>query len=209
MLEGNGAAVYHPRQPQQSPLWKLLDDHFEGFERDYDQKFFRIYGYQRAVIADAVRAYLKCGDLREGFARVRCPDCHHEYLLAFSCRGRWFCPSCHAKKVVQFGELLRETVLCPVPHRQYVFTLPKILRIYFKYNRKLLTKLCQCANRCLLRYFRTALNSKVGKLGTVTAIQTFGDYGRWHPHLHLLVEGVSRRGQPLTLDKPGFQVRRT
>lgn len=146
MLEGNGAAVYHPRQPQQSPLWKLLDDHFEGFERDYDQKFFRIYGYQRAVIADAVRAYLKCGDLREGFARVRCPDCHHEYLLAFSCRGRWFCPSCHAKKVVQFGELLRETVLCPVPHRQYVFTLPKILR---------------------------------------------------------------RRGQPLTLDKPGFQVRRT
>lgn len=87
MLEGNGAAVYHPRQPQQSPLWKLLDDHFEGFERDYDQKFFRIYGYQRAVIADAVRAYLKCGDLREGFARVRCPDCHHEYLLAFSCRG--------------------------------------------------------------------------------------------------------------------------
>ncbi len=25
-----------------------------------------------------------------------CPDCHHEFLLAFSCRGRWFCPSCHA-----------------------------------------------------------------------------------------------------------------
>lgn len=23
--------------------------------------------------------------------------------------------------------------------------------------------------------------------GTVTAVQTFGNYGRWHPHLHLLV----------------------
>ncbi|WP_234981209.1 transposase zinc-binding domain-containing protein [Desulfopila aestuarii] len=38
--------------------------------------------------------YLECGDLHEGFARIRCPDCHHEYLLAFSCRGRWFYPSC-------------------------------------------------------------------------------------------------------------------
>ncbi|MCR4321918.1 MAG: transposase zinc-binding domain-containing protein, partial [Candidatus Brocadiaceae bacterium] len=44
--------------------------------------------------------------------------------LAFSCKGRWFCPSCHAKKVVQFGELLKETILYPVPHRQYVFSLP-------------------------------------------------------------------------------------
>ena len=29
MLSGNGASVYHPRQPQQSPLWKLLDTHYE------------------------------------------------------------------------------------------------------------------------------------------------------------------------------------
>ncbi len=42
----------------------------------------------------------ECGDLKKGFgvsttlrlpARIRCPDCHHEFLLAFSCRGRWFC----------------------------------------------------------------------------------------------------------------------
>ena len=63
--------------------------------------------------------YLKCGDLAEGFARVRCLECHHEYLLAFSCRGRWFCPSCHDKKVVQFGLHLKENILYPVPHRQY------------------------------------------------------------------------------------------
>gem|GEM_PF-5274260 len=23
-------------------------------------------------------------------ARIKCPDCHHEFILAFSCRGRWF-----------------------------------------------------------------------------------------------------------------------
>jgi hypothetical protein len=187
MLPGNGASVYHPRQPQQSPLWKLLDTHYETFEQDYEEKFFKTYGYRRTVVDDVVQDYLKCGDLREGFARVRCPNCCHEYLLSFSCKGRWFCPSCHAKKVIQFGELLRSNILYPVPHRQYVFTLPKILRIYFKYDRKLLSRLCHCANRSLITFFKTVLNTKTGTLGTVTAIQTFGDYGRWHPHLHLLV----------------------
>ncbi len=54
-------------------------------------------------------------------------------------------------------------------------------------DRKLLTKLCHSANRSLKTFFKTVLDSKTGKLGAVTAIQTFGDYGRWHPHLHLLV----------------------
>jgi hypothetical protein len=33
-------------------------------------------------------------------ARVKCEDCGHEYLLAFSCKRRHFCPSCHQKRVV-------------------------------------------------------------------------------------------------------------
>jgi hypothetical protein len=84
------SAVYHPRVPTASPLYKLLFDHFTGFVASYDTKFSRSHGFFRPVIEDVVHAYLKCGDLKQGFARVRCPDCHHEYLLAFSCRGRWF-----------------------------------------------------------------------------------------------------------------------
>jgi hypothetical protein len=187
MSEGKGLSVYHPRQPQQSPLWKLLEKHYATFEQEFEQKYQKTYGYRRAVVDDVVRGYLKCGDLHDGFARVRCPDCCHEYLLSFSCKDRWFCPSCHAKKVIRFGNLLHASILTLLPHRQYVFTLPKILHIYFRYDRKLLTKLCQCANLSLLGFFNTALTTRSGQLGTVTAIQTFGDYGRWHPHLHLLV----------------------
>ena len=33
-------------------------------------------------------AYLKCGRLEHGFIRVRCEDCHHERLVAFSCKKR-------------------------------------------------------------------------------------------------------------------------
>ena len=68
----------------------------------------------RDVIPEVVGKFLECGDLEKGFARVRCPECR---LVAFSCKARWFCPSCHQKKVLFFGEFLAGDVLAPVPHR--------------------------------------------------------------------------------------------
>jgi ribosomal protein S27E len=189
----DSAEVYHPREPRSSPLWFILQKHFSEFLLQYDDSYVREFGYLRSIIPEVVQGYLKCGDLSEGFARVRCPDCHHEFLLAFSCRGRWFCPSCHAKKVVQFGIQLKENILYPVPHRQYVFSIPIILRTYFKYDRKLLGKFCHCVNQSLLQFFRKATGLKKGNLGAVMAIQTFGDYVRWHPHIHvLLADGLFR-----------------
>ena len=104
-------------------------------------------------------------------AIIRCPDCRHEYLLAFSCRDRWFCPSCHNKKVVQFAHHLKGAVLYPVPHRQYVFSIPKILRKFFLYNRKLLGKLSQCAAKSLTAFLQVTLDKQQGMPGLVFAIQ--------------------------------------
>ena len=56
----------------------------------------------------------------------------------FSCRTRGFCSSCHAKRLEEWGEWVRETLLLDVPHRQVVFTVPKRLRVFFKYTRRLL-----------------------------------------------------------------------
>ncbi len=97
------------------------------------------------------------------------------------------CPSCHNKKVVQFGHHLKETVLYLVPHRQYVFSILKILIKFFLYDRKLLGKLSQCAAKSLTEFFKIKLGKKTGIPGVVVAIQSFGDYARWHPHLHALV----------------------
>ena len=41
-------------------------------------------------------AYLRCGILAHGFARVRCEGCAFERLVPFSCKGRGFCPRCGA-----------------------------------------------------------------------------------------------------------------
>lgn len=75
--------IYHPRNTQESPLWQLLNAYFAEFESCYDRCFARDYGFYRAVVPHVVNNYLECGDLQEGVAHVRCPDCHHEYLLAF------------------------------------------------------------------------------------------------------------------------------
>ncbi|MCY2987137.1 MAG: transposase zinc-binding domain-containing protein [Planctomycetota bacterium] len=70
-----------PRDPQASDLWRLIDEHFETFQQVYDERFQAKYGFWRPVVERSVAAFLKCGDLHEGFARVRCPDCKHPWFL--------------------------------------------------------------------------------------------------------------------------------
>jgi len=74
-----------------------------------------------------------------------------------------------------FGELITEEILYPVPHRQYGFTIPKMRRPYFRFDRKPLGKLSKCAYRSLKEFFRTTLNRREGVPGAVISIQTFGD----------------------------------
>jgi hypothetical protein len=53
---------------------------------------------------------------------------------------------------VQFGEWLCSQVLKSVPHRQWVFSLPKRLRIYFLFDRKLPARLSRRAWKVLSIY---------------------------------------------------------
>ena len=144
------------------------------------------YGQLRPVVEKTVDRFLECGIYRHGFARIRCPDCCKEYLLAFSCKTRYFCPSCQAKRVAAFVEWVTGEVLEPVPHRQLVWTIPKVLRPAFRRDRKLLGELSRCAWRSLCLYLQHALGSDTVP-AAVLAIQTYGDQLNFHPHLHSLV----------------------
>ena len=101
------SGVYRPRQQRASPLWRCAHGHFGEFLGDYEARYQAGYGFLRPVIPDVVNRFLACGDPSFGFARIRCDDCGATRLLAFSCKGRYFCPSCHAKKVQLFGEFVR------------------------------------------------------------------------------------------------------
>jgi hypothetical protein len=187
--------IYRPRHPQKTVLYRVLFYHFERFVAEYEERFEKAYGYFRPIIKEVVEKYLDCGNPRCGFARIRCPRCRAEHLLTFSCKTRGFCPSCHAKRLEEWGEWIRETLLLDVPHRQVVFTIPKMLRVFFKFKRKILGDLCRCAVRAILLYFQ-AMAGKTLEPGIVGVVQTFGDRINFHPHLHFLVTegGVDEAG---------------
>ena len=55
-------------------------------------------------------------------------------------RQRGCCPSCGQKRALMLSHRLQEEVFAQVPHRQWVFTIPKRLRLYLRYDQSLLGK---------------------------------------------------------------------
>ena len=146
-----GAPPYLPRRPQASPLYRVLADHFETLERVHEERFEPTHGPLRRAARAAVGRFLDCGLLEHGFARVRCGACRAEFLVAFRCQGRHFCPSCHARRLAEWSVRLAERLLAPVAHRQVVLTLPKRLRAYFVHDRRRLGLLSRIAARTLVK----------------------------------------------------------
>jgi hypothetical protein len=87
------------------------------------------------------------------------------------------------------GELLEG-----VPHRQVVFTIPKRLRPYFRFERALLGDLAGCAWRALRLWVLAYYENQAVVPGAVGFIQTAGELLNFHPHVHLLItDGVFDR----------------
>jgi len=178
--------VYKPRDPAANNYFRCVSAHWEELEPVWEDLYQRQYGFFRSYVKEVMLRFLDCGDLHQGFARVRCPDCGHEYLLAFSCKRRHFCPSCHQKRVVEFGEWLCAEVLKSAPHRQWVFSIPKRLRPWFSHDRKLLAGLSKCAWKILGGYLKHSVPYDDAVAGGVVAVQTFGDFQNFNPHLHII-----------------------
>ncbi len=179
-------SIYQPRWPRASPLWQLVHHGWDQFLANYESKHRKDLGPLHPAATATVESFLRCGDLASGFTRLQCPDCGHERLLAFTCKGRHFCPSCHQRRVRSISDWIATAVCHEVPHRQFVFTIPRVLRGIFRKRRKLLIHLFHTATATLQDAFRNRLNLPVGKLGAIAAVHTFGDYLIFHPHLHVL-----------------------
>ena len=143
------ARAYRARRPERTVLYRALAHPFDRFLLAYEERFGPTHGYLRRCVEPAVHRYLDCGIFAQGVARIRCPDCRHEFLVAFSCKLRALCPSCHQKRELLWTSWAEQELLEDVPHRQVVFTIPKRLRIFFRYDRKLLGDLAVCAWRAI------------------------------------------------------------
>ena len=63
--------VYRPRRPTTTPLYPVVQHHLETFLAQATEAEAIGYGVPWWV-EQALRAYLRCGILAHGFARVRC-----------------------------------------------------------------------------------------------------------------------------------------
>ena len=116
---------------------------------------------------------------------MRCPRCEEEKLLPHSCKARGLCPSCQKKRALLWAERMVEEVLPMVPYVQLVFTIPRMLRPYFLWDRSLygaLSRLAYDSTRELFQAHFPALGRAVPAM--VISPQSFGSLLNFHPHLH-------------------------
>ena len=169
-------------------LQQVFRDHFASFTADYDARYAKELGNFRIErISRVATRFLSCGDYRRGVARIRCsnPKCRHEYFRPFSCRGFHLCPSCSQKRSLLFSEYLDEHLLFTLPHRQFVFTLPKALRVFLRYDQRLFGRISRLIFSLITTFYSAAAGKPISS-AAILAYQPFGDALRLQQHAYYL-----------------------
>ena len=191
----DGAPLHYERhRPEQTTLYRLVQQHAASFIAHAEASTGSALP---RFIKDEFDAFLECGILAHGFLRLRCGECGHDKLLAFSCKRRGFCPSCGARRMSQTAAHLVDHVIPRVPVRQWVLSLPISLRLLLAAQPELVTPLLQVVQRVVTRHLLDGaeLTAEEGHGGAVTLIQSFGSAANLNVHLHCLVlDGVYRCG---------------
>lgn len=183
--------AYQRREPERTVLYDVLQENVETFLALANSGDA---GGLPPFVQRELRAFLSCGVLAKGFARFRCTGCGLDRLVAFSCRGRGFCPSCCGKRMTQLSAHIVDHVIPTVPTRQYVLSLPWTLRHRLAYD--------HAAQKAVLRIYWAALSAFYAQrakergianaqTGAVTFIQRFGSSLNLNLHLHTqVIDGV-------------------
>jgi hypothetical protein len=91
---GQPLGSYQRRAPERTVLHELVARHAVSMlaeVRDADPDGGGLPRYVERELA----AYVRCGQLAHGFARVRCGACGDEIVVAFSCKRRRIWPVVH------------------------------------------------------------------------------------------------------------------
>ena len=182
----------------------IFHDHFPAFAQSYDSLYAKDYGkFRLERISHVVDKFESCGDYTKGIARIQCcnPECRLEYFRPFSCKGFYLCPSCSQKRTLLFAEYLDEQLLLNLPHRQFVFSIPKALRIFFRHDQRLFAAVSSLIFSLMRQFYRLAAGSPLLTSSSIIAFQPFGDFLRPNAHWHSLVleEGFAPDGRFLFL----------
>jgi hypothetical protein len=146
-----------------------------------------------AYVEREFRRYLECGILAHGFARARCGQCGHDFLIAYSCKGRGVCPAGNARRMVDTAAHLTEHVMPRLPVRQWVLSVPKRLRYYLQNDAAVQTLALHIFLSTVEQSLRRGAPAAgaASRIGAVAFIHGFGALLNAHVHFHcVVVEGV-------------------
>ena len=184
-------ALYRRRQPERTVLYRTVQGHLASWlELTRDSASGTSVP---AYVEREFRRYLECGILAHGFARARCGQCGHDFLIAYSCKGRGVCPAGNARRMVETAAHLTDHVIPRLPVRQWVLSVPKRLRYYLQNDAAVQT--------LALHIFLSAVEQGLrrcspgagpaSRIGAVAFIHGFGALLNAHVHFHCVVaEGV-------------------
>jgi hypothetical protein len=196
---------YQRRDVERTTLYQVVRDHLETFYQAVEE------GFASAPLPNFVKQeferFLDCGVLCRGAALLVCEQCPQTNVIALSCKGRGFCPSCLGRRMAQTSANIIDHVLPRrVPLRQWVLTCPFELRARLGFDAPLLGELSATVNDCILRFYERALQPRIALVpacdgrperhpklhgGTVTVVQRVSSDLRHNPHLHIVaLDGV-------------------
>jgi hypothetical protein len=91
---------------------------------------------------------------------------------------------------------MNEQLLLRLPHRQVGFTLPKVLRVFFRHDQRLHGQISRLVYG-LVRDFTTAASDSSTRTTAVVVFQSSGQFARWNPHWYglFLKGGFDREGR--------------
>ncbi len=181
------ARAYQRHRPEATALYEVVRDNLETLHGAIADGALavRIPKHARKELS----AYLDCGLLCRGFARLRCGQCGESRLVAFSCKGRGFCPSCLGRRMNATSANLMERVLPETGLRQWVLTFPFPWRWRLAQDGALFGQLTRLFVETVQGFYacRAAREGVQGaQTGTVTVAQRTSSDLRLNPHLHLV-----------------------
>jgi len=180
------SGIYRPRRPEETVLYQAVAANYRTF-----QALTEIEGKKLPQhITKEFESFLRCGILAYGFLRLRCEDCHHERLLAFSCKKRGFCSSCGGRRMAESAAHLVDEVFPRVGVRQWVLSFPMPVRFILAQDRNLQARCLTIVHRAITTYIckkakRQGLRASL-QPGAVTLIQRFGGSLNLNVHYHML-----------------------
>ncbi|MBK9522309.1 MAG: transposase zinc-binding domain-containing protein [Rhodocyclaceae bacterium] len=95
-------ARYQRRRPEQTLWYRIVQTHFATWLDLASGECGPDHGAAPpSYVERTFRRYLECGILAHGFARAYCDTCQHDFLIAYSCKGRGVCPSCNTRRMAE------------------------------------------------------------------------------------------------------------